>query len=182
MQEKSEQSYWATVKDCLRELHSFTPTKANNQIREYRKQIEALSIESAIYHDEPYEVACDIAGVSSENRADWERYQIIRKAHFPSPSNVVPLVSRMNAATSTKKKKPAPASTRGRQELQSTGTEGRTGTRYSAAGSKTRGARSTAKKKTLPTRQTAKKTAPKSTSSRKGSPGKKSRGTSRSAR
>jgi len=83
MQEKSEQSYWATVKDCLRELHSFTPTKANNQIREYRKQIEALSIESAIYHDEPYEVACDIAGVSSENRADWERYQIIRKAHFP---------------------------------------------------------------------------------------------------
>lgn len=69
--------YWETVRQCLQQLHGFSPTRAQAAVREYRKEIKEKDFENAVYHEEPYETSCDIAGVESDSVGQWAKYKEI---------------------------------------------------------------------------------------------------------
>ena len=60
-----KREFWAIVRDCLTEVFGFEVSEAIKEIGLLRKRIESppqgISGEM-IYHDEPFYVACDIAG------------------------------------------------------------------------------------------------------------------------
>jgi len=93
--------YWETVKECLEQLHAFSPRNAAISIQEYLVFVISQNIENAIYHDEPYEVSCDIAGVEGKYKEHWGKYLKIRAEYFSSPDNVISMAAK--SVTSSRK-------------------------------------------------------------------------------
>ena len=62
-EEKKE--YWYVVRECLIAFHGVSKSDANRMALSYWKEIESAEPEIKIdvfYHNEPFEVACDISG------------------------------------------------------------------------------------------------------------------------
>jgi hypothetical protein len=60
---KLKDEYWGVVEDCLVVLHGCPPEKARGACLSLREKIEKPSREKAddlFYHNEPFNVACDI--------------------------------------------------------------------------------------------------------------------------
>lgn len=67
------------------ELHGFTVVRATTSLRGFKEEVELDHTENAVYHEEPYEIACEIAGVECEYGGEqWTQYQHIRAKYFPS--------------------------------------------------------------------------------------------------
>ena len=58
--------FWRVVVGCLREFHGIEADDARRQAQTYRKKIAQLPRTTVrlLYHLEPFDVACDIAGRS----------------------------------------------------------------------------------------------------------------------
>jgi hypothetical protein len=67
-------SFWAIVADCLKQVHGVGPLEAGGMVESLRKKIESPPVGISgemIYHDEPFFVACDLAGehdIESKNK------------------------------------------------------------------------------------------------------------------
>jgi hypothetical protein len=62
----STTEFWRVVIACLREFHGMEVKASRRQTRAYRKKMAQLPRTTArlLYHLEPFDVACDIAGRS----------------------------------------------------------------------------------------------------------------------
>jgi hypothetical protein len=57
--------FWSVVEECLREFHHLSPVDAVEKGRELRRKLKAAPpgiMGELIYHDEPFDVACELAG------------------------------------------------------------------------------------------------------------------------
>lgn len=83
MHVSSRKRYWEIVRECLRQFYGFTVTKALTSARKFRREMEEANLENEVYHDEPYEIACDIAGIEPSYDDHWDAYRAIREKVMP---------------------------------------------------------------------------------------------------
>jgi len=166
--------YWETVKECLEQLHAFSPRNAAISIQEYLVFVISQNIENAIYHDEPYEVSCDIAGVEGKYKEHWGKYLKIRAEYFSSPDNVISMAAK---SVTSSRKIPDSKNLAGRprrsldlEQLQAARTEGRKVARK--AGGQKAAAKGRAPKKPVSKPEVSKKTLAKKVAPRKPTTGK----------
>lgn len=61
---QSKDAFWGVVEDCLVEIHKLARVDAQARVSNLRSKVDqppvGLSGE-VIYHDEPFDVACDLA-------------------------------------------------------------------------------------------------------------------------
>jgi hypothetical protein len=60
----AKEEFWKVVEDCLTDIFRLDPSEAHKRCMELRKDVEAPPIGlsgEVIYHDEPFEVAADLA-------------------------------------------------------------------------------------------------------------------------
>ena len=83
-------AYWEVVEDCLVEFHKRPRAKAVAETQDLRRQLEPppKGIDGdVIYHDEPFYVACDIAGLHDTKEQDRllqsysQKYESIKAIH-----------------------------------------------------------------------------------------------------
>ncbi len=63
---RAKSLFWASVRGCLVKFHSYPKNRARIEAASLRGKIERLPREvdgDVIYHDEPFYVACDVAGM-----------------------------------------------------------------------------------------------------------------------
>jgi hypothetical protein len=62
--DNEEEEFWHAVVLCLREFHSFDEKTADSSVWDVRARLSKRSIrtQEAVYHNEPFNLACDIAG------------------------------------------------------------------------------------------------------------------------
>ena len=87
MNEMAQLAFWRAVERCLTAFYHFSLPDAREKALELRKQIEELGPKTSkmIYHDQPLNVASDIAGQHDANIPhEWiESYrQILRECHW----------------------------------------------------------------------------------------------------
>jgi hypothetical protein len=82
--------FWAIVRDCLTQIYRLSPSDATRGVEGLRARIESPPAGVSgelIYHDEPFSVACDIAGdhdatLKNKKMEEFrETYAIIREHH-----------------------------------------------------------------------------------------------------
>jgi hypothetical protein len=81
---RAKDSFWQVVADCLVEFHSLDPTSAQAQSDALRQGIAQSPpgiCGDIIYHDEPFDVACDIAGKKLDLARYRGRYDLILQRH-----------------------------------------------------------------------------------------------------
>jgi hypothetical protein len=74
---KNKAAFWGAVEDCLVEFHNLSRDVAHEKSATFRECIEALprrTTEDIIYHEEPFYLACDLAGQRFELDPYRERY------------------------------------------------------------------------------------------------------------
>lgn len=61
---EDERAFWEAVTACLRELHHLPPDRAEEKVLAYRKRLETPSsaAREMVYHNEPFNLACDLVG------------------------------------------------------------------------------------------------------------------------
>jgi hypothetical protein len=65
MTQKEKDSYWLVVRECLVAFHDQKRLIANAHVNFYRARIDSAEPRIAsdiFYHNEPFDIACDIAG------------------------------------------------------------------------------------------------------------------------
>jgi hypothetical protein len=79
-----KEAYWTIVTDCLERFHDFSHWEALSASRDLRDVIESPRYEDSpppgynselFYHNEPFYVACDVAGRElnlDEHRAEYD--------------------------------------------------------------------------------------------------------------
>ena len=61
--EPNREAFWTAVELCLVTFHAYSPQKASLLSSNYRGVLEKRSGSAAlVYHDDPFYVACDLAG------------------------------------------------------------------------------------------------------------------------
>lgn len=78
MDDNFKASYWATIMDCLTDLHKLNQLDAEQKIIELRNKIKGHDI---FYHAEPFDVACDLADQQLNMIAYMSKYKAITKRH-----------------------------------------------------------------------------------------------------
>jgi hypothetical protein len=66
IRQKHKDAFWCAVEDCLLAFHHATPAEAHRRSAELRQRIESMNPKpkyEMIYHDEPFDVACQLVGV-----------------------------------------------------------------------------------------------------------------------
>lgn len=62
---QAKNAFWSVVEDCLVEIHKLSRMDAQTRVNDLRCQVDSppagLSSD-VIYHEEPFDVACDLAG------------------------------------------------------------------------------------------------------------------------
>jgi hypothetical protein len=81
---KQKDAFWTVVEKCLLEFHHIPETKAHTKTQALRTRIEQAprSVSpSALYHAEPFDVACDIANQELDLSKYWPQYEAILKQY-----------------------------------------------------------------------------------------------------
>lgn len=75
--------FWEVVRECLIELHGLSQFEALQRSHDLRKQIETPpGLNSDLfYHNEPFQVACDITGQQFDLAQYCARYEAILQRH-----------------------------------------------------------------------------------------------------
>jgi len=66
-------AFWQAVKDCLVEFHRQSLNKATSEVTRLRRELEEAPNDidrDAVYHSEPFYVACDLSGISKPRDQD----------------------------------------------------------------------------------------------------------------
>lgn len=80
--------FWSVVEECLQEFHHLSPLEAVQKTRELRRKLKSpppglppdLASE-IIYHDEPFDVAGDLAGQRLNLDRHRRQYDAILSRH-----------------------------------------------------------------------------------------------------
>ena len=78
--------YWGVVEDCLVEIHGMKRPEARQRIAELQSWMVSLppGIDGdIIYHDEQFNVACDLAGRDLSQDDYQQQYDEIVDRHYP---------------------------------------------------------------------------------------------------
>ncbi len=78
-------AYWGAVEDCLVHFHQLSKPMAHGKTNALRRKLASLPTDidaDIIYHDEPFYVACDIAGM--HDIPDQERLLGQSRAEYQS--------------------------------------------------------------------------------------------------
>jgi hypothetical protein len=81
---RAKDSFWRVVADCLVEFHAFDPATAQSESNALRQRIEQSPLGicgDVIYHDEPFDVASDIAGKKLDLSQYRSQYDLILQRH-----------------------------------------------------------------------------------------------------
>jgi hypothetical protein len=85
---QAQDEFWSVVEECLEEFHCLSPVDAVLKSRELRRRLKApppgLPADLAreiLYHDEPFDVACDLAGRPLDLGQYRARYDAILSRH-----------------------------------------------------------------------------------------------------
>ncbi|MBW3538707.1 MAG: hypothetical protein KY476_00405 [Planctomycetes bacterium] len=83
---KDKDSFWEAVVDCLVEFHSIDRSVATCKAACLRNDLEKLpdrlpDEDELVYHDEPFDVACDIAGRQVDFDCHRREYEAILSRH-----------------------------------------------------------------------------------------------------
>jgi hypothetical protein len=88
---RAKDAFWQTVEDCLVEMHGLARPEAHERSWRLRNRLESPPSgvsPDLVYHDEPYDVAYDLAGYEAApgdqartRAADLDRYQAILRRH-----------------------------------------------------------------------------------------------------
>jgi hypothetical protein len=81
---KVKNSYWKVVQDCLVEILGFSRREANSMGKDLRRKIDEAPGEISkdlFYHNEPFDIACDLARRKIECSDCQEKYESILKRH-----------------------------------------------------------------------------------------------------
>lgn len=72
--------FWSVVRCCIREFHGTRPAAALAKATRLRKKVERLPVEQMelFYHDEPFDLACRLAGRPLRVEDHLERYLELR--------------------------------------------------------------------------------------------------------
>ncbi len=80
MTQKEKDGYWLVVRECLVTFHDQKRPVAHSRVKFYRARIDSGEPQIAsdiFYHNEPFDIACDIAGtylsMNEERFAKYER-------------------------------------------------------------------------------------------------------------
>jgi hypothetical protein len=80
MSQKEKDNYWLVVRECLVAFHDVKRLDASQRVKFYRARIDSAEPQIAsdiFYHNEPFDIACDIAGrdlpMNEELFAKYER-------------------------------------------------------------------------------------------------------------
>jgi hypothetical protein len=69
----AKDAFWSVVEDCLKRFHDHGEARAHQSALDLRRQVESPppGIDGElIYHDEPFYVACDLAGIHDNPERD----------------------------------------------------------------------------------------------------------------
>lgn len=81
---QAKDAFWNVVQDCLVEIHGLSLFEAIQKSRDLRTQIETTATRMSsemIYHAEPFEVACDLAGKHLNLTSLHAQYEVILSRH-----------------------------------------------------------------------------------------------------
>jgi hypothetical protein len=80
--------FWSVVEECLQEFHHLSPVDAVQKTRELRRKLKfpppglpADLASEIIYHDEPFDVAGDLAGRRLDLDQHRSQYDAILSRH-----------------------------------------------------------------------------------------------------
>lgn len=81
---QARDSFWEVVEDCLVEIHQLPRVDAHARRNTLRTRLEqpppGISSE-IVYHAEPFDVACNIAGKQLDLSQYWSQYEPILNRH-----------------------------------------------------------------------------------------------------
>lgn len=82
----SVETFWAIVRECLREFHRMTTEEARRKAIRLRGKLESMTKDQIelFYHSEPFGVACDIANRQLKAVKYLDRYVEIRDEKYGS--------------------------------------------------------------------------------------------------
>lgn len=82
--QSDKDEFWEIVGDCLVELHHLPVQAAQSRIHRLREQIESAPrgiSKSLFYHNEPFDVACDLAEHQLDFIAFRDQYEHLLNRH-----------------------------------------------------------------------------------------------------
>jgi hypothetical protein len=80
------EAYWEVTRDCLIQFHGLRPEEARLRVPSLRERLARTGVpmaEEMIYHDEPFYVACDLAGAELDPFKFDAEYQRLLERPFP---------------------------------------------------------------------------------------------------
>jgi hypothetical protein len=81
---KEKPGYWAVVRDCLIQFHRLTRQAARDKCNELRGKIESPPpgySSDLFYHNEPFDIACELAGHDLDFSKFCTQYEQILASH-----------------------------------------------------------------------------------------------------
>ena len=79
---RAKDSFWGVIEDCLVEVHKLSRADAHAKTNDLRTRIErpppGISSEP-FYHEEPFDIACDLAGRELKLSRYRKQYDAILK-------------------------------------------------------------------------------------------------------
>lgn len=78
------EAFWRTVEECLVEFHQLSHAEAFRRVQDLRGRLDQPPLGLSgdlIYHDEPFDVACRIAGRTLDLASHRARYDSILAAY-----------------------------------------------------------------------------------------------------
>jgi hypothetical protein len=85
------EAYWDVTRDSLIQFHRIAPEEAGRLVATLRERLARTGepmAEEMIYHDEPFYVACDLAGTELDPFKFEAEYQRLLERPFPLIGNV----------------------------------------------------------------------------------------------
>ena len=81
---KAKETFWKVVEECLIAFHSLAKSEAHRRTLNLRTRIESAPagmLSDIFYHAEPFDVACDIAGMPLDPAQYRQQYEPILHRH-----------------------------------------------------------------------------------------------------
>ena len=81
---KAKDTFWDVVEECLIAIHGLAKAEAHRRSIDLRTRIESTPAgmsSDILYHAEPFDVACDIAGSQLDLAQYRQKYEPILNCH-----------------------------------------------------------------------------------------------------
>lgn len=82
-----QRAFWAAVLDCLTSIHRLPRPEAEGRVARFKARLTDVSpelqkgVEQFVYHDEPFDLACELAENAIPLEKFLEQYNTILRRH-----------------------------------------------------------------------------------------------------